>query len=57
MVIYYGEVLVKRVKKDPKTKAVELISENKEYPPICVDGEDIDSFRIIGRVVGHFDRI
>ncbi len=42
-------VMVKRVEKHPK-KLV-LISENKSYSPIYLEGDEIDNIRIIGKAI------
>jgi len=42
-------VMVKRVEKQPG--ALVLLSDNKEYAPIRLRGEEIASLRIIGRVI------
>jgi phage repressor protein C with HTH and peptisase S24 domain len=52
-----GDVLVKRIDRDIKAKAITLISENSTYPPRVLKDSDLEECRIIGRVVGHFDRI
>jgi len=56
VVNYYGEVYVKRVTKDPKTKALMLHSDNKEeHPPMEIKDEDLNECQIVGRVVGHLE--
>lgn len=57
VVRYYDDVFVKRLNREPKTKEVELISINNEVKPMYIIGEDLENLQIIGRVVGHFDRI
>jgi phage repressor protein C with HTH and peptisase S24 domain len=52
-----NSVLVKRLEHNPKTKAITLISDNKDYAPVAIEGNELDSCIVIGRVVGHFDRI
>ncbi|MBW2366771.1 MAG: S24 family peptidase, partial [Deltaproteobacteria bacterium] len=42
-------ILVKRVEKHPN--AMVLLSDNKDYAPIYLKSEDIDSIRIIGKVI------
>ena len=42
-------VMVKRLEKHPN-KLV-LLSDNKEYAPIYLQGEDMDTFRLIGKVI------
>lgn len=44
------ELYVKRLQKRPKLK---LLSDNKAYEPISLDGEN---FEILGRVVGYFKK-
>jgi len=53
VVKYDGEEFIKRVFKDPVNQKVKLISDNEEYPPIEVSGEDSNRFKILGRVVGY----
>lgn len=53
VVKYNGEEFIKRVFKDPINKRLKLISDNPDYPPIEVSGEDSDRFKILGRVVGY----
>ena len=42
-------IMVKRIEKHPG-KLV-LRSDNKDYEPIYLSGDDMDSFRIIGKIV------
>lgn len=50
-VLYDDEMLVKHVR---KTKSgLQLISENPAFPPIDVEGEQLDRFRLIGRIGGR----
>jgi len=42
-------IMVKRVEKHPN--AMVLLSDNKDYAPIYLKSEDIDSIRIIGKVI------
>ena len=42
-------IMVKRLEKHPN-KLV-LLSDNKDYTPIYLEGVDIDSVRIIGKVI------
>ena len=53
VVKYDGEEFIKRVFKDPVNQKIKLISDNEEYPPIEVSGEDSNRFKILGRVVGY----
>ncbi|MSN96323.1 helix-turn-helix domain-containing protein [Campylobacter sp. FMV-PI01] len=48
-----GDVLVKRVDKNPITKALTLISDNPKYSPISIEKDNLKLCRIIGRVVAH----
>jgi phage repressor protein C with HTH and peptisase S24 domain len=48
---YWGDLLVKRVQRNPKSGAVRLISDNKDFKPIDIEGDDLDNLRIIGRVL------
>jgi phage repressor protein C with HTH and peptisase S24 domain len=50
-------LLVKRIKIYPIKKMWTLISDNPKDDDIELVEEEIDSCKVIGRVVGHFDRI
>lgn len=52
-----NSTLVKRINHNPITGKVTLISDNKAYDDIAVEKAEFETCRIIGRVVGHFDRI
>ena len=52
-----NSILVKRIKHNPISGNLTLISDNKEYDDIPVSKEEFESCHIIGRVVGHFDKI
>ncbi|UTJ05408.1 S24 family peptidase [Arcobacter roscoffensis] len=57
-VIYYGAPQVKRIQHNPKTNEITLISDNKDYEKInIILEEDANDFKIIGRVVAHFNFI
>jgi len=57
VVRYYDDYLVKKIDRNSKTKELTLISENDIYSKVLITGEDLEYCTIIGRVVGHFDRI
>lgn len=50
-------VLIKRVKIHPIKPIFILISDNVDDENIILEGDDFKSCTIIGRVVGHFDRL
>ena len=50
---YSGDVFVKRLEKNPITRAVTLFSDNEKYEPIVIDGENLENCAIVGRVVAH----
>lgn len=52
-----NSILVKRVNFNPINGKVILISDNKEYSDIHIEKSDFSTCTIVGRVVGHFDRI
>lgn len=52
-----NSILVKRIKHNPINGKITLISDNKEYEDIHVSKEEFESCHIVGRVVGHFDKI
>lgn len=58
VVQYYDDTMVKRVVRNNKSKEVLLHSDNKEeHPSIEIKAEDINDFKIIGRVIAHFNFI
>lgn len=50
---YGGDVFVKRLEKNPITRAVTLFSDNEKYEPIVIDGKNLENCTIVGRVVAH----
>ncbi len=52
-----NKTLVKRLDEDPIKKEVVLKSDNKDYQPLVVTGDDLDRLRVIGRVIGNFRKI
>jgi len=48
------EATVKRLRYSPER--IELQAENPNYPPIIISPDQMDEFRIIGRVVAHLRR-
>lgn len=52
-----GDVLVKRVDKNPITKALTLISDNQKYKPIDIDKENLELCQVVGRVVAHTSKL
>ena len=50
---YGGDIFVKRLEKNPITKAITLFSDNEKYEPIVIDGENLENCAIAGRVVAH----
>ena len=50
---YGGNVFVKRLEKNPITKAITLFSDNEKYEPIVIDSENLENCAIVGRVVAH----
>lgn len=57
VIICTDSVFVKRVYRNPITKEMKLISDNKEVDDIIIKGDDLDGCKIVGRVVGHFDKL
>ena len=51
-VIYGGEVFVKRIQRQPNGGLL-LISDNDKYPPILINGEQLESVRIAGKCKIH----
>lgn len=49
-----NSVFVKRIHHNPITKEALLISDNKQYPDMKISGQEFNSCKVIGRVVGHF---
>jgi len=50
------QLLVKRVLFDPAGQNVHVISENPAYPARVLNGPDLETFRIEGRVIGWMHR-
>lgn len=57
VIVCSDSVFVKRIRKNPITKEMKLISDNREVDDIIIQGDDFDGCKIIGRVVGHFDKL
>ncbi len=51
-----SQLLVKRIHFDPSGQAVHVISENPQYPPRVLTGDELEQFRIEGKVVGWMHR-
>jgi phage repressor protein C with HTH and peptisase S24 domain len=51
-------VLVKRIKiENPITKEYSLVSDNPKDKDIPLSGDDFESCTIVGRVIGHFNKL
>jgi phage repressor protein C with HTH and peptisase S24 domain len=51
-------VLVKRIKViDPINRKYALVSDNPKHEDIPLTGDDLESCKILGRVVGHFNKL
>ncbi len=51
-------VLVKRIKVlDPINKKYALVSDNPKHDDIPLTGDDLEACKILGRVVGHFNKL
>lgn len=57
VIICTDSVFVKRVYRNPISKEMKLISDNKDVDDIIIQGDDLDGCKIVGRVVGHFDKL
>jgi SOS-response transcriptional repressor LexA len=53
---FRGSVFVKRVESNPKTRSLKLLSDNSKYAPITFEGDEAEDCRIVGRVVGQFNK-
>lgn len=53
---YDGDLYVKRIEKNPATKAITLFSDNKKYEPIIIQKQDLECCHIMGRVVSHMKK-
>lgn len=53
---YDGDLYVKRIEKNPTTKAITLFSDNKKYEPIIIQKQDLECCHIMGRVVSHMKK-
>ncbi len=51
-----SQLLVKRIHFDAAGKSVHIISENPQYQPRILSGDDLEQFRIEGRVIGWMHR-
>jgi len=51
-----SQLLVKRIHFDAGGRSVHVISENPQYPPRILAGDDLDQFRIEGKVIGWMHR-
>ena len=50
---YEGDVFVKRIEKNPTTRAITLFSDNEKYEPIVIDVKNLENCSITGCVVEH----
>lgn len=48
-----GETYIRRVQWNRKTGAVRLLSDNPKYETMIIEGDNLKSFEVIGRVVGR----
>lgn len=46
-------MFVKRLEKNPTTKAITLFSNNEKYELIVIDGKNLENCSIIGCTVAH----
>jgi hypothetical protein len=51
LVLYKNRTYIKRIQINPVTKKVRLISDNEKYETFEIPHEDLDDFKIIGRIV------
>lgn len=56
VVNYEGDIFVKRLERDPITKAITMMSDNTIYKTITIEGENLEKCNVIGRVVAHTKR-
>ena len=52
-----NELLVKRVAFDPLGQTISLISANPAYPPRFISGEELEYFKIEGKVIACLHRV
>ena len=50
-------ILVKRIKIHPIKPIYILVSDNPEDEDIILEGDDFNSCKIVGRVIGHFNKL
>jgi len=50
------QLLVKRIHFDAGGRSVHVISENPQYPPRILSGDDLEQFRVEGKVIGWMHR-
>jgi len=53
---YEGDTFVKRVERNPVTKAITLFSDNEKYEPIVIKGQNLKNCIVVGRVIAHIRR-
>lgn len=51
-----SQLLVKRIHFDLAGQSVHIISENSQYPPRILHGDDLESFRVEGKVIAWMHR-
>ena len=52
-----NELLVKRVAFDPLSQIISLISANPAYPPRLISGEELEDFKIEGKVIACLHKL
>ncbi|WP_294962265.1 XRE family transcriptional regulator [Sulfurimonas sp.] len=57
VIVSTNGILVKRIKIHPTKQEWILVSDNPHDDDIPLAGDEIEACKVIGRVVGHFDRI
>ena len=56
VVQWHGDIMVKRLQRNPKTKAVKLISDNPLCDSYLVEDDDLDNLSIVGKVVSYISK-
>jgi phage repressor protein C with HTH and peptisase S24 domain len=48
-----GDLIVKRIQRNPITGSLTIISDNPRYPPIVLEGHEAARLRVVGQVCWH----
>lgn len=57
VIVCHDSLLIKRVRKNPIKKELTLISDNPDVDNIIMSSDEMNGCQIIGRVIGHFEKL